>query len=78
MPPKTLPDTDDDPAPGSPAAIAQGCTCDPVKNNQGQGFPHPKGRRFEPANDCLWHGPDAMFDLLLAQGGRPRRMDDPK
>jgi hypothetical protein len=51
-------DNDDDPAPGSPEAIARGCTCSPQLNDHGRGRfdeRHQKMIHF-PKNDCPMHG----------------------
>jgi len=45
--------TEPEHTPGSPEAIAQGCTCDPVANNGGLGSARSSGRFvFMPDNDC--------------------------
>jgi hypothetical protein len=48
----------DDPAPGSPAAIARGCTCSAAINNDGLGrFDERRQRVIHfPKNDCPLHG----------------------
>jgi hypothetical protein len=54
----TMPDQPQQPTktPGSPAAIAAGCTCDPVRNNHGAGTPLGLGAQFHPNHDCPLHG----------------------
>jgi len=48
----------DDPTPGSPEAIAKGCTCDQVKNRNGKG--EKEGELFYPDWKCPLHGLDAI------------------
>jgi hypothetical protein len=48
-------------APGSPEAIAKGCTCDPAKNTAGKGTPRPGGGvRFYASLKCPLHSPAAI------------------
>jgi hypothetical protein len=43
--------------PGSPEAIAKGCTCNPIMNRGGQGTLSESGQlAFMPNNDCPLHG----------------------
>jgi len=44
----------DHPTPGSPEAMARGCTCDPVKNRDGAG--EVEGTVFHTDWGCLLHG----------------------
>lgn len=52
--------------PGSPAAVAAGCKCDPKKNQNGQGEPFNGGqnRRVYTALLCPMHSPfhDPNYD----------------
>jgi len=48
------------PPPGSPGAVAQGCTCDPVKNHNGEGTEG--GRVFYPDWTCPLHGLDVIAE----------------
>jgi hypothetical protein len=52
--------------PGSPEALANGCTCDPVENHHGKGEMLPEGRGpvFCPDNDCPLHGLETIAKLL--------------
>jgi len=43
-------------APGSPAAIAQGCTCPRMDNCHGEGFVIDGLRQYWIAQDCPLHG----------------------
>jgi hypothetical protein len=45
--------------PGSPEAIAKGCTCDPKRNANGAGHDLMGRHTWFPANDCPMHGLDA-------------------
>jgi hypothetical protein len=42
--------------PGSADAIADGCTCDFIKNDFGRGKPEPDGIAFHCAETCPVHG----------------------
>ena len=45
-------------APGSPAAILEGCTCGWLANNAGRGWPYTNddGPAFVVSEDCPLHG----------------------
>lgn len=47
---------DDDPTPGSPAAVEQGCTCPRMDNANGWGAWGMKGAYWI-TEDCPLHGP---------------------
>lgn len=49
---------EDQPKPGSPEAIARGCTCPPDLNNNGQGTTGLRGRQFLCDWQCPLHGVD--------------------
>jgi hypothetical protein len=56
--------------PGSPEAIAKGCTCDPVINSGGRGTLSPSGQvAFMPNNDCPLHGIAIVKRLLRGDDG---------
>lgn len=60
--------------PGSPAAIASGCRCDPIRNNGGLGdaasFPNPlHGVQYVVATACLMHGPSAWRTPYVSPRG---------
>ena len=44
------------PHPGSPEAVAQGCTCPIIDNNHGEGFVYDGAVMFWYADDCPLHG----------------------
>jgi hypothetical protein len=51
--------------PGSPEAIAKGCTCDPVINSGGRGTLSASGQvAFIPDNSCPLHGLALVKRLL--------------
>ena len=51
--------------PGSPEALAEGCTCDPLINAAGRGALTSSGQiAFMPANDCPLHGGAIVVPLL--------------
>jgi hypothetical protein len=53
------------PKPGSPVAIAPGCTCSLEANSEGEGELQPDGTRmFFPDLDCPIHGFDAIREAL--------------
>jgi hypothetical protein len=62
-----------EPTPGSPKAVARGCTCSPVLNRHGLGTLHGEPR-FYRAKDCPIHGGRARADADEA----PARNYDPK
>jgi hypothetical protein len=51
--------------PGAPEAVAEGCTCDPVRNAHGKGWPMPgiAGLVHSPDPACPLHGIDAVMGL---------------
>jgi hypothetical protein len=56
--------------PGSPEAIAEGCTCDPVINSHGRGTLSSSGQvAFMPNNDCPLHGLAVVKRLLRDEDG---------
>jgi hypothetical protein len=56
--------------PGSPEAIAEGCTCDPVLNSDGRGTLSESGQvAFMPNNDCPLHGLAVVKRLLRDEDG---------
>jgi hypothetical protein len=59
-----VPGVDD---PGSPAAVAAGCTCDPVLNSYGYGTHTDRGHEFWPDSVCPLHG----FEALLEDAKHP-------
>jgi hypothetical protein len=60
--------------PGSPNAIAEGCTCSPVLNNDGAGNVGPDGRpRFVCDQACPLHGFSALRQAL--KDGEARVID---
>lgn len=62
--------------PGSPEAIAQGCTCSPVLNNDGAGTIGPDGRpRFVCDQECPLHGLAVLKQAL--EEGSARIIDGP-
>jgi hypothetical protein len=50
--------------PGSPEAIAKGCTCDPKRNADGAGHDLMGRHTWFPANDCRMHGLAAALDAV--------------
>jgi hypothetical protein len=53
--------------PGSPAAICEGCSCDPLVNRHGQGLPQPnRASIFFPDPNCSLHGLRATRDALIS------------
>ena len=42
--------------PGSLEAVAQGCTCSPALNHNGEGIPGPSGPYYEAELHCPLHG----------------------
>jgi hypothetical protein len=67
--------------PGSLEAIAQGCTCSPVVNHEGQGSPGPRGRYYECDWKCPLHGLDVAKKVIAANDARiispPLKNDEP-
>lgn len=53
-------------SPGSPQAIAQGCICDPGKNNGGRGEEN-DGLRFQVDKRCPLHGIAAVKAIEAAR-----------
>jgi len=53
-----------EPEPGSPEAVAIGCTCDPVANRYVLGLSDTGEVGFVPDNTCLLHGLEAMTRLV--------------
>jgi uncharacterized protein YjbI with pentapeptide repeats len=55
--------------PGSPDAVANGCTCLPTINENGMGLARPGiGQIFYPAADCPLHGLDVVRRMAEAAG----------
>jgi hypothetical protein len=42
--------------PGSPEAVAQGCTCSPALNHNGEGIPGPRDRYYQAELQCRCMG----------------------
>jgi hypothetical protein len=56
--------------PGSPEAIAEGCTCDPVINSNGRGTVSASGQvAFIPNDDCPLHGLAVVKELFRDEDG---------
>lgn len=54
--------------PGSAKAVARGCTCDPLANNDGRGFEEPGlGVVFYPDLDCPAHGLNKAMNAVKAE-----------
>ena len=52
--------------PGSPEAVAQGCTCSSALNHNGEGIPGPRGRYYQAELQCPMHGLEAAKEALEA------------
>jgi len=56
--------------PGSPEAIARGCTCSPALNHQGQDIPDPRGRYNQCDWQCPLHGLEVAKQAIAANDAR--------
>lgn len=65
------------PNPGSPEAVAQGCSCAVLDNHHGAGVPWPRPDGKDPyenpsfwiSGSCALHGVDVMRDAFLEAVG---------